>query len=205
MPLWLPMEHPPISTHTFTQVPTFPEVTVDARARSVALPMALAVLAGCAREHVRHGVQQDPSTVEAAGESAFARYQIPVLERSLDRRVRSGSFDVHRVWDPSTVAARVQCGADGYGDPAAGAEGDIRLSVELRLSPNRVALSSSGSQKAPEGEGERRCRLTDAFAEELLGAIVGEPPPALGGRGRPGEWVPQELMSLLFDPERPGR
>jgi hypothetical protein len=128
----------------------------------------------------------DPLTLERRGEGAFVQYLIPVSERVINYRVRSGPFRADEVWGPG-VADRVACGGDqtanllAHGMP-------VELHVEVRISPRstgtRVYLDSSG-HTVPYDEDDPAvpCRLNAVFAEELLTVIAG--PGERFGPGKP--------------------
>ena len=117
----------------------------------------------------------NPNDAERSMESAFASFQIPVLERSPDGRVRSGTFDPERVWG-SLALDRVSCGADESVDGRLHEvpdEFEIVATIRTRhQAGTRVDLDGFGHILSEEGK-KIPCKLRENFAHSILAAMPG--------------------------------
>ena len=114
-----------------------------------------------------------PNDAERFLESAFATFQIPVLERSPNGRVRSGTFDPQQVWG-SLALDRVFCGAndsvDGRLHPGPD-EFEIVATIRTRhQAGTRVDLDGFGYILSDEGK-KIHCHLKETFANSILAAM----------------------------------
>jgi hypothetical protein len=114
-----------------------------------------------------------PNDAERSLKSAFATFQIPVLERSPNGRVRSGTFDPQQVWG-SLALDRVICGADESVDgklhPVPD-EFEIVATIRTRhQAGTRVDLDGFGHILSEEGK-KISCRLRETFANSILAAM----------------------------------
>lgn len=114
-----------------------------------------------------------PAEAERQIQLIFAEFSIPVAERRLDSRVRSGKFNPMKVWGVMALE-RVQCGADPNADPKTAAEPyELEVVMTIRDSARgstRVSLESYGRGRSPGGE-EKRCSLTTSFQNLVLSAV----------------------------------
>lgn len=114
-----------------------------------------------------------PNDAERDLMSAFLGYGIPLVERNLDGRVRSGQFLPLQVWG-DLAKERVICGASEETDPQMREEPDvIEIVATIRTrtqAGTRVDLDSSGWSESREGK-RTRCRLTKRFSEEILAQV----------------------------------
>ena len=147
--------------------------------------LALSPAAACVNLlSTRSGIQADPVTVERYAETVFVRYGIPVSEQVADGRVESGEFAVGRVWDADITRQRVDCDV-AEEDALFGADVPMEMSVTLKITRRstgtRVSLGSDGRTVPGDGQDSRRCRLADAFAQEILDAVADEFPGVTSG------------------------
>ncbi len=141
--------------------------------------MALLLLLGGCLGGLSRVYQEDtplsPNDAERALERAFAEYQIPVVERNPNGRVRSGPFDPRQVWGGLAVE-RITCGADESADGRlrpTPEEFEIVATIRTRhQAGTRVDLDGYGNIRSEEGN-KIPCRLTGAFANSILSAIPG--------------------------------
>ena len=114
-------------------------------------------------------------------EQAFTSLGLPVAERAIDGRVRSGQFDPVAIGG-GRASGYVLCGRGG--DDDLGAQ-NIRLEViglirESVSSPVRVEIESYGTGRNDKGQ-EIPCRLDESGVEALLSSIP-QQDPRVGGK-----------------------
>ena len=134
------------------------------------------VLSGCLGgispvRQIDTGLQ--PNNAERILERTFVRLQIPLAEKAMNGRVRSGSFDPQQVWG-SLTASRVSCEAGQKGDARMAPEPyelEINATVRSRSrAGTRIDLDSFGWGRGPDGH-PVRCFLKEGFAQEILAGV----------------------------------
>lgn len=143
--------------------------------------VALVAMACLSPRLARSGLTASPHAAELRGAQVFDAHGIPVLERTIDGWVLSGTFFVNEVWGGGAVAERVSCGGPEFDDTFHDIR-EIRLSVTLRVRAlagmdgprTSVSIGSRGRTVPHSEDGERmRCRLRAAFVEQMLDAVAG--------------------------------
>lgn len=141
--------------------------------------LLLAFLAGCGSVSLvqRARSELSPNETERKVEVAFQYFGIPVAERTLDGRVRSGRFDPREVF-AGQLRERVSCGATSdVGSLTAVRPFELEVLATIRsnaVNGTRIELESYGRGKDPNGK-EVPCRLSSSAVAEILDAASGAP------------------------------
>jgi len=111
-----------------------------------------------------------PNEAERRVELSYQHYQIPVVERSPDGRVRSGRFDPDAVWGVM-ADDRIVCGMTEETDDRGRikpTELEVLVTVHTRTAAGtQLSIESYGRGRTVDEE-EVRCRLTREFSMEIL-------------------------------------
>lgn len=137
------------------------------------------LLAGCGSVgHVHQAPSAlPPNDTERRVEQAFVSLGLPVYERRLDGRVRSGRFDPREVF-AGRLDERVSCGATsdvGARTNVSPLELEVLATIRFNAARGtRIEVESYGRGRDPNGK-EVRCRLSQSAAVALLDAASGAP------------------------------
>lgn len=135
-----------------------------------------------------------PNDAERRVEQAFVAFGVPVVERTLDGRVRSGRFDPREVF-AGQVAERVSCGAiSDVGRLSSVHPFELEVLATIRsnaVNGTRIELESYGRGRDSRGK-DVQCRLSSSAAAALLDAASGAPAEPRRGTERPvGDGIPK--------------
>jgi len=139
----------------------------------------LPFLVGCGSLSLVHEAPSGlpPNETERKVEVAFQYFGIPVAEKTLDGRVRSGRFDPREVF-AGQLHERVSCGATTeVGSLTAVRPFELEVLATIRsnrANGARVEVESYGKGLGPDGK-EIPCQLSRSAVEAILDSASGAP------------------------------
>ena len=142
-------------------------------------PVLLLFLGGCGSLSLLHEARSGlpPNDTERRVEQTFQSFGIPIAEKTLDGRVRSGRFDPREVF-AGQLHERVSCGAatdEGVLTEVRPFELEVLATIRSnRVNGTRVEIESYGKGWGPDGK-EIPCQLSRSAVEAILDAASGAP------------------------------